>query len=50
MIRHLVMWQLAESAEGKSKQENAQIVKESLESLAGKIDGLLSIEVGVNHP
>ena len=50
MIRHLVMWQLAESAEGKSKQENAQIVKESLESLAGKIDCLLSIEVGVNHP
>lgn len=50
MIQHIVMWQLADTAQGKSKSENAQIIKESLESLSGKIDGLLSIEVGVNHP
>lgn len=44
------MWQLLDNAQGKSKQENAQIIKESLEALSGKIDGLLSIEVGINHP
>ena len=50
MIRHIVMWKLLDESEGKSKVENAQIVKNSLESLMGKIDGLLSIEVGINHP
>lgn len=50
MIRHLVMWQLADVAEGKSKAENAQIIKDSLESLAGQIAGLESIEVGINDP
>lgn len=50
MIRHLVMWQLSEIAEGKTKSENAQVIKESLEALAGQIDGLLSIQVGINHP
>ena len=33
MIRHIVMWQLKDEAEGKSKQENAAIIKKSLEAL-----------------
>lgn len=44
------MWQLSETAEGKTKQENAQIIQQSLEALVGQIEGLVSIEVGVNHP
>lgn len=50
MIRHLVMWKLSESAEGKTKSENAQIIKESLEALNGQIPELLSIVVGLNDP
>ncbi len=50
MIRHLVMWKLSETAEGKTKSENAQIIKESLEALNGQIPDLLSIVVGVNDP
>ena len=36
------MWKIED------KQKNAPIIKESLESLKGKIDGLIDIEVGIN--
>ncbi len=49
MVRHIVFWKLAEEAEGKSKWENAQIIKTQLEALVGKIPGLLSAEVGINE-
>lgn len=42
------MWKLKESAEGKSKAENAIIIKTGLENLQGKISGLKHIEVGIN--
>jgi len=42
------MWRLADSAEGRSKAENAQWMKEHLESLVGVVPELLSAEVGVN--
>ncbi|EKO1912244.1 Dabb family protein [Clostridium botulinum] len=48
MIKHIVMWKLKEFAEGKSKLENANIIKTSLEDLQNKIDVLKLIEVGVN--
>lgn len=48
MIRHIVMWNLKPEAEGKSKEENARIIKAGLEGLAGKIDGLVKAEVGIN--
>jgi hypothetical protein len=32
MIRHIVLWKLAESAEGAVKQENAQKMKAMLDS------------------
>lgn len=50
MIKHIVCWQLKDEANGKSKAENALSIKEKLEALSGKIEGLLSIEVGVNIP
>ncbi|MDI6031580.1 Dabb family protein [Flavobacterium sp. LB2P84] len=33
MIHHIVMWKLKDFAEGKSKAENAIILKERLEGL-----------------
>jgi hypothetical protein len=50
MIKHIVFFQLAESAEGKSKIENAQIIKSKLENLKNFIPEILKIEVGINVP
>ena len=50
MIKHIVCFRLAEEAEGKTKAENAQIIKEGLENLINLIPQLRKIEVGINHP
>lgn len=44
MIKHIVFWKLKSPA----KQKNLFLIKEKLESLIGKIDGLLKIEVGID--
>lgn len=46
MIKHIVFWKLKDSAHGNDKATNAQLIKEKLESLRGRIPGLISIEVG----
>jgi hypothetical protein len=46
MVRHIVLWRLKESANGRSKAENAAEIKRLLEDLHGKIPGLLKLEVG----
>jgi hypothetical protein len=48
MVKHIVVWKLKDSAEGGTKLENAQKVKNLLEGLRGKIPGLRHIEVGIN--
>jgi hypothetical protein len=48
MVKHIVMWKLKESACGNTKEENAKIIKEKLESLKDKIPGILKIEVGID--
>ncbi len=48
MVKHVVMWKLKASANGNTKEENAKLIKEKLESLNGKIAGLLRLEVGIN--
>lgn len=48
MVKHVVFWKLKKSAQGKSKAENAQLMKDKLEALVGKIPGLLALEVGVD--
>ncbi|WP_029903607.1 Dabb family protein [Prevotella sp. 10(H)] len=48
MVKHIVMWKLKEEAHGNDKATNARLVKEKLEALSGKIDGLLKIEVGID--
>ena len=50
MIKHIVFFGLAESAEGKSKAENAQIIKLELENLIQFIPEIKKIEVGINTP
>lgn len=50
MIKHIVFFQLAESAEGNSKIENARIIKTRLENLKNLIPEILKIEVGINVP
>ena len=48
MIKHIVFFGLAENAEGKSKAENASIIKFELENLINFIPEIKKIEVGIN--
>ncbi|WP_050607513.1 Dabb family protein [Clostridium niameyense] len=48
MIKHIVMWKLKDMAQGKSKLENANIIKKDLEALKNIIENVNLIEVGVN--
>lgn len=48
MVKHIVFWKLKEQADGRSKLENAKLMKEKLEALVGVVDGLISAEVGIN--
>ena len=50
MIKHIVFFGLAESAEGKTKAENAKIIKFELENLVHFIPEIKKIEVGINAP
>ena len=49
MVRHIVFWNLKESAEGCTKEQNAQKIKEKLEALVSVVPGLLSAQVGRNY-
>jgi len=42
------MWKLKDFAEGCSKQENALKIKSMLESLKGKVEQIIELEVGIN--
>ena len=46
MIKHIVFWRLNERAYGNDKQTNAQLIKEKLLAMKGRVAGLLTIEVG----
>lgn len=48
ILKHIVMWKFKDEAEGRTRTENAQWMKEHLEALVGKIPELLSAEVGIN--
>lgn len=48
MVKHIVMWNLAEEADGRTRAENAAIMKQKLEALVGKVPGLLMAQVGLN--
>ena len=46
MVKHVVMWRFKESAEGKSKQENMEWVREHLYALRDIIPEIKSMEIG----
>ena len=48
MLKHVVMWRLKESAEGRTKAENVLYIKQILELLPYKIKEIKNLEVGIN--
>ena len=48
MFKHIVLWRLKDHADGKSRVENARLIKERLEELANMLDGLRHLEVGLD--
>jgi len=48
MIKHIVMFKLKESAEGKDKAENIMALKAKLEALPGQIEEIKFFELGIN--
>ena len=46
MFKHIVFWKFSNEAEGRSKQENMDIVKDGLIALYGVVPTLRSAEVG----
>lgn len=48
MIKHIVLWKLKEEAEGRSRLENALLLKGELESMTGRIKEIRKLEVGIN--
>ena len=48
MVKHIVMWTLKDAAEGRSREENARLMRERLEALPARIDTIRRFEVGLN--
>lgn len=48
MIKHIVMWTLLDSAEGRQKAANAAMIKAQLAALPSQIPQIQSLEVGIN--
>lgn len=48
MIRHVILWQLKDELTDEEKENLKQKIKESLEGLQGKIDGLLYVKVVID--
>ncbi len=48
MVKHIVMWRLKPEAHGNSAEENALLIRQKLEALRGRIEGMLAIEVGLD--
>ncbi|PKQ29517.1 MAG: stress responsive protein [Actinobacteria bacterium HGW-Actinobacteria-10] len=48
MIKHIVFFNLAEEAEGRTAEQNAREIKRQLEALNGKFPGLVRLEVGID--
>lgn len=48
MVKHIVIWKLKDFSNGKSKQENALEIKKQLESLNGRMPGMIKLEVGID--
>lgn len=47
MIKHIVMWQLKDRAEGADKASNAVKMKQMLDACSGIVPGILKFEVAL---
>lgn len=50
MIKHIVMWQLKDHAEGADKATNALKMKSMLDACAGLVPGMHAFEVAIAQP
>lgn len=50
MIKHIVMWQLKDFAEGADKAANARKLKQLLDDCAGIVPGILKFETALAAP
>jgi hypothetical protein len=50
MLKHIVMWQLKDHAEGADKAANIVKMKALLESCANVVPGILKFEVAIARP
>ncbi len=48
MIKHIVMWKLPEENDGLKKEQIAQKIKASLETLPALIKEIVSLQVGID--
>lgn len=48
MVKHVILWTLKEEYSMEEKENIKKGIKEGLEGLAGKIPGLVSIQVNIN--
>jgi hypothetical protein len=46
MVKHIVVWKLKDEAHGNDRQTNANLIKEKLLALRGRIPGIVALEVG----
>ena len=49
MFHHIVIWKFKDSANGKSKAENIEICRSSLQSLVAKIPQIKQLRIGVDQ-
>lgn len=49
MVKHVILWNLRDELSEAEKLEVKKGIKEGLESLAGKIPGLISIKVNIDY-
>ena len=47
MVKHIILWQLKDELSAEKKAEVKKGIKEGLEGLSGKIEGLLDIKVQI---
>lgn len=48
MLRHILFWQFSDAVTDENREEVLQKLSASVKNLEGKIDGLLSCEIGKN--
>lgn len=48
MIKHIVMWNVKDNIEGRTKLDNAKLVKGKLEELKDLVEEVVTLEVGIN--